>query len=454
MGSCASATCTQCDSCQKQNSGASFRPRSQAGGLGVEQRQRLENEADHMAERFMASRSAAAAKPFDGLHAHAQPSTRGNAVLKKTLPEISQSSAPNGVLRKEDGEEQPAGGAAATELKGEGSVDETAETNVGEPGGGVEGEEVLTKRSDNRVAPVAFAPSSTGGGSALPAADQQEMGSFFGRDFSAVRIHDDSRAHQYTQRIGALAATRSNHIYFSNRVASTRYKPLLAHELTHVVQQDRAPRLGQPTDTVSGATSGQPVQRQADPTEISRAPVGWQLYQETICAGKANEHASTQPRDFPDTYISQINVSLTNQRVTLDWTGPSVAEAEEIVQRVTGDGVINCSTGAGVTGQTSCNNEAHSTNDGSCCTPIGTFTLGAQSCVTPKLGLENFSGFQRAGVGFHYYHSVPSHPASHGCVRLHRGASKIIFDSARPNHTTVVVSGSFASSYSRHSSCD
>jgi hypothetical protein len=449
MGSCSqSATCNQCDSCRKQNTGAAFRPfresHRSSGGLSQGQRQRLESEADQMAERFMQSRSTpVVAKPFAGLPARLS-STRQGQVQKKALP---LSASPQTVLLQSADEEKAPATAAPTELKGSGSVDETAESNVGEPSGAGdmprEGEEVLTKRGDNRVAPVAREPSISGGGGALPASTQREMGSFFGRDFSSVRIHNDAHAHQYTRSIGALAATRSNHIYLSDRIDSSRYTPLLAHELTHVVQQDRAPRLGQ----------GSARSTQTAPPNISRAPIGWQLYQETICAGKENEHASTQPRDFPRTYISQINVSLTNQRVTLDWTGDSVAEAEEIVQRVTGDGVINCSTGAGVTGETSCNDPEHSRSSGSCCTPIGTFTLGAQSCVTPKLGLQNFSGFQRAGVGFHYYSSVPSHPASHGCVRLHRGASRIIFDSARPGVTTVVVSGSFASSYSRYSSC-
>jgi hypothetical protein len=348
------------------------------------------------------------------------------------------------VLKKDDEESRAATPEGAQDLKGGGSVEETAESNLGEPGAATD--EVLTKRADARVEPVRHAPAAAEGGSALPAAERGPFEAFFGRDFSAVRIHNDSQAHRYTRQINALAATRSNHIYLSEQVAASRPRALLAHELTHVVQQGSAPLVAR--------HPARRAQLQVAPPNVSPAPVGWQLYQATICKGKENEHESTQPRDFPETYISQINVSLTNQRVTLDWTGPSVAEAEQIVQDVTGDGVINCSTGAGVDGQTSCNDVEHSKSGGSCCTPIGTFTLGAQSCVTPRLGLQNFSGFQRAGVGFHYYSSVPRHPASHGCVRLHRGASKIIFDSARSNVTTVVVSGSYTGSYRRYSSCD
>lgn len=422
MGSCnKAAPCSQCESCKERAHSRSPRGR-EPSLLSHSQRQRLENEADQVADRFTRSGFA---------HDAQRPTT---------------SSAPLAVLKKDDEQALAPTPEGAQQQKGGGSVNETAESNLDEPGGGGE---VLTKRADARVEAVGHAPSSAEGGAALPVAERRPFEAFFGRDFSSVRIHNDSQAHRYTREINALAATRSNHIYLSEQVATSRPKALLAHELTHVVQQGRAP-----LTTNGPRTSRQPPQLQDAPPNISPAPIGWQLYQSTICRGEVNEHPSTQPLDFPATYIRKINVSLTNQRVTLDWTGPSVAEAERNVLAATGDGVINCTTGAGVTGQTSCNNAAHSRTGGSCCTPIGTFTLGAQSCVTSRLGLENFSGFQRDGVGFHYYSSVPRHPASHGCVRLHRGASKIIFDNARSNVTTVEVSGSYTRSYARHSSCE
>ena len=59
-------------------------------------------------------------------------------------------------------------------------------------------------------------------------------------DFSDVRIHTDSKSSEMTERVGARAFTHGNDIYFG----SGQYNPnsfdgkrLLAHELTHVVQQ-------------------------------------------------------------------------------------------------------------------------------------------------------------------------------------------------------------------------
>ena len=81
---------------------------------------------------------------------------------------------------------------------------------------------------------------SSGGGMALPGDVQADMGQKMGADFSNVKVHTDSRAVQMNQDLGAKAFTHSNHIYFN----SGQYSPgtgegkrLLAHELTHTIQQ-------------------------------------------------------------------------------------------------------------------------------------------------------------------------------------------------------------------------
>lgn len=72
---------------------------------------------------------------------------------------------------------------------------------------------------------------------------QRQMEGAFGADFTAVRVHPDSAAAQMNRLIGAQAFTKGNHIYFnSGKYApdSLRGQKLLAHELTHVVQQGGA----------------------------------------------------------------------------------------------------------------------------------------------------------------------------------------------------------------------
>lgn len=72
---------------------------------------------------------------------------------------------------------------------------------------------------------------------------RQDMEQRFGYDFSNIRIHTDSLAGQSAQRINAKAYTVGHNIVFE----AGRYAPgsnnglrLVAHELTHVVQQNAA----------------------------------------------------------------------------------------------------------------------------------------------------------------------------------------------------------------------
>lgn len=82
--------------------------------------------------------------------------------------------------------------------------------------------------------------SSKGGGSSMGAQTRSSMESGFGADFSNVRIHTDSNAVRMSQALGAQAFTHGNDIYFNEgkyNPSSTSGQHLLAHELTHTIQQ-------------------------------------------------------------------------------------------------------------------------------------------------------------------------------------------------------------------------
>lgn len=83
--------------------------------------------------------------------------------------------------------------------------------------------------------------SSSGVGNPLPENVSNEMSSKVGADFSGVKIHTDSSAVQMSRQMGARAFTYGNDIYFNQgeyAPDSSAGKHLLAHELTHVVQQN------------------------------------------------------------------------------------------------------------------------------------------------------------------------------------------------------------------------
>ncbi|MBP7693513.1 MAG: DUF4157 domain-containing protein [Anaerolineales bacterium] len=90
-----------------------------------------------------------------------------------------------------------------------------------------------------------------GGGAPLPESTRTFMEDRFGADFSGVRVHHDGEAAQLSQAVGAQAFTHGGDVYFN----SGKYDPgssdgqhLLAHELTHTVQQGAAPVARRPAD--------------------------------------------------------------------------------------------------------------------------------------------------------------------------------------------------------------
>lgn len=84
--------------------------------------------------------------------------------------------------------------------------------------------------------------SSQGTGQSLPDITKQEMGSGFGADFSKVNVHDNPGSHQMSSALSAKAFTVGADIYFNKgqyNPGSRAGKSLLAHELTHTIQQGK-----------------------------------------------------------------------------------------------------------------------------------------------------------------------------------------------------------------------
>ncbi|RPI75880.1 MAG: DUF4157 domain-containing protein [Desulfobacteraceae bacterium] len=107
-----------------------------------------------------------------------------------------------------------------------------------------EEEKIQTKsETDDPYTAPAFLESGlqgSGGGQALPESARSFFEPRFDHDFSWVRVHADSDAAQMAQSIRAQAFTHGHDIYFGAGKYSpdeSSGKQLLAHELTHVIQQ-------------------------------------------------------------------------------------------------------------------------------------------------------------------------------------------------------------------------
>jgi len=113
---------------------------------------------------------------------------------------------------------------------------------------------------------------SRGRGSTLPGATRRRMEQRFGADFKNVRIHSDNEADWLNRSLNAHAFTTGRDIYFS----AGNYRPgtfdgdkLLAHELTHVIQQTG------PGESMQHMSEHFPVQRDEAEAEDKQYIGNW-----------------------------------------------------------------------------------------------------------------------------------------------------------------------------------
>lgn len=107
----------------------------------------------------------------------------------------------------------------------------------------------------NGTAPASVDRVLASAGRSLDPTLQQDMGQRFGYDFSQVRVHTGTAAEQSARDLNAKAYTAGRDIVFGTGAyafLSRRERRLLAHELTHVVQQHGTP---------SSASSANVIQR-------------------------------------------------------------------------------------------------------------------------------------------------------------------------------------------------
>ncbi|TAL46291.1 MAG: DUF4157 domain-containing protein, partial [Chitinophagaceae bacterium] len=102
---------------------------------------------------------------------------------------------------------------------------------------------IQTKSNSETTVPDSVSTSiqnSKGNGSSFDRGIQYFMESRFGADFSSIKIHTGSESIQMNRELNAKAFTKGNDIYFNEgqyQPHSSNGKQLLAHELTHTIQQ-------------------------------------------------------------------------------------------------------------------------------------------------------------------------------------------------------------------------
>lgn len=104
--------------------------------------------------------------------------------------------------------------------------------------------------------------SARGGGSALGDGTRARMESALGADFSGVRVHQDSASDSLARGMTARAFTTGNDVFLRGDV-SPGDTSVLAHELTHVVQQSSG-RVQTGGDGMTVTAAGDTHEREAE----------------------------------------------------------------------------------------------------------------------------------------------------------------------------------------------
>ncbi|MEU1348342.1 DUF4157 domain-containing protein [Streptomyces sp. NPDC005795] len=146
---------------------------------------------------------------------------------------------------------------------------------------------------------------SSGTGSPLDTETRTDLESRMGADFSDVRIHNDSSAHESAKGVGAHAYTVGNNVVFQRDAydpSSPQGRTTLAHELTHVIQQRSGPVDG--TEAPGGIRVSDPSDRfereavaNADRVLSDPAPAPASSPSVTAPAAPAVQRAATEDED-------------------------------------------------------------------------------------------------------------------------------------------------------------
>src|SRR5665648_732153 len=217
---------------------------------------KFEQEADKMADKVM--RMPAPAPP-----------EKEEKVQRATLPEekVQKATLPEEKIQKATLPEEKIQKATLPEEKVQKKEEEKIQkANLPEEKIQKKEEEKLQRKGGDGTSAVASdtqsaIKSKTSGGQPLSSEARSYMEPRFNADFSNVRIHNDPESARLSNQLSARAFTYQNHVFFSRdqyQPGTSEGKQLLAHELTHTIQQGHAI---QRSPQVTTTTTPPPVQR-------------------------------------------------------------------------------------------------------------------------------------------------------------------------------------------------
>jgi len=172
--------------------------------------------------------------------------------------------------------------------------------------------------------------SARGGGQSLDTSVRRKMETAFGANFAGVRIHTDSTADELNHAVNALAFTTGSDIFFRSGMyepSSSSGQELLAHELTHVVQQGESV-------VVSRMSKGL-VQRMCSTCEEERD----KRVQRKLVVGEPDDQYEQEAEQVSKTIVSKLNADTPSADNPAS-SHPDTLRRNAALQRQEGDGGI------------------------------------------------------------------------------------------------------------------
>jgi len=148
-------------------------------------------------------------------------------------------------------------------------------------------------------------------GLALPSEARNYFEPRFGYDFSKVKIHTDAEANRSAQSINAQAYTSANNIVFNQNQFSPNSdngKKLLAHELTHVVQQGAYSK----DSAAKNSVQRKPQQMDTIRDRLTRSGTDWAVTDENVKDVLKILNPMKDP-DFKDTIAAMDSEKLVQE---------------------------------------------------------------------------------------------------------------------------------------------
>ncbi len=138
-----------------------------------------------------------------------------------------------------------------------------------------------------------------GGGQPLDAPLQKQMGAAMGQDFGGVRVHAGSESDALNRQLNAKAFTTGQDIFFRQGAydpGSGSGRELVAHELTHVVQQGSGAVKGGQKMTVN--PPGDVYEQEADSIAHQAAHAGHEAGGEAAAGAAAQRQAGPEEEEL------------------------------------------------------------------------------------------------------------------------------------------------------------